>query len=164
MWKGRDVRPALPTRHFFCQTINAWERRPSALVNHRSRSRPCPCKSSCLCSRCRSIYIHPCPCRSSDPCKHAFPSPCRLPVLDRTEQRSARLREDSTLVSLCWCLPTNLPALRQQLEPSLTWSFPELPPIGFELLTSPSFTTLGRRFWIAGVGLLIGTGWSQARK
>ena len=40
--------------------------------NRRWRSRPCPCKSSCLCIRCRRTSIRRCPCRSSYPCRHAF--------------------------------------------------------------------------------------------
>src|SRR5579871_795097 len=39
------------------------------------RSRPCPCTSSCLCTRCPPPYIRPCLCSCSDLCRRAFPLP-----------------------------------------------------------------------------------------
>jgi hypothetical protein len=106
-------------------TLASWSR--------RLRSRPCLCKSSCLCSRCRSIYIHPCPCKNSDPCKRAFLSPsCRL-APDRTARQLSSQVEDSKLESLRWYPQANLRALHQLLEPSWTLSFPELPPVEFGL-------------------------------
>ena len=106
-------------------TLASWSR--------RLRSRPCLCKSFCLCSRCRSIYIHPCPCKNSDPCKRAFPSPsCRL-APDRPARQLSSQVKDSMLESLRWYPQANLRALHQLLEPSWTLSFPELPPVEFGL-------------------------------
>src|ERR1700693_758681 len=100
-----------------------------ASSSRRLRNHPCPCKSSCLCSHCRSIYIHPCPCRNSDPCKRAFLSPsCRL-APDRPARQLSSQVEDSMLESLRWYRPAKLRVLHQLLEPSWTLSFPELPPV-----------------------------------
>src|SRR5580692_9699326 len=89
--------PALNTRHRCFEIITAWDRRLE-VSSRRLRIRPCPCRSSCLCSHCRSLYIRPCPCRSSDPCKRAFPSPCCL--TGPTGPRNACRREGWTPGSL----------------------------------------------------------------
>src|SRR5258708_9536122 len=48
-----------------------------AFLIHRLRSRPCLCRSSCLCSRCHWPYSQPCLCKSFDPSMRAFRScPC----------------------------------------------------------------------------------------
>src|ERR1700722_7428685 len=122
-----------------------------ASSSRRLRSRPCPCKSSCLCSRCRSIYIRPCPCRSSDPCKRAFPSPWNLRASDPTGPRACR-KEGWTPESLWWYRRANQQELRQRLGPSLTLSFSRITSCEFGL--QPHLLLLRRKngFWIASFG------------
>src|SRR5580704_14337158 len=125
--------------------------------SRRLRSRPCLCKSSCLCSHCRSIYIHPCPCKNSDPCKRAFPSPsCRL-APGRTARQLSSQGEDSMLESLHWNQQANRRVLLQLPEPSLILSFPELPPVefGHQTSTTSTLTTPSRRIRMFLFGLVL---------
>src|SRR5712672_1758716 len=59
----------------------------------RLRSRPCPCKSSCLCNHCRSPCSRPCLCRSFGLYRRAFLSPsCQTSSLcpERKRKHSPR--------------------------------------------------------------------------
>src|ERR1700689_4849214 len=122
-----------PRQDNFCFAANAPRSVIPASLNRLLRNHPCPCKSSCPYSHCRSIYIHPCPCKNSDPCKRAFLSPsCRL-APDRPARQLSSQVEDSMLESLRWYQQANLRVPHQLLEPSWTLSFPELPPVEFGL-------------------------------
>src|SRR4029077_14692954 len=75
---GRAIVTSPPTRKNRQSNIVSMTAVPSlrpASLTRRSRSRPCPCKSSCPCNRCHRPCSRPCPCRSFGPYKRAFPSP-----------------------------------------------------------------------------------------
>src|ERR1700691_1426684 len=160
--EGRSLQvPALNTRPLIRDAIADAASVSRASSSRRLRSRPCPCKSSCLCSHCRSIYIRPCPCRSSDPCKHAFPSPSCPLGPDRTGVRNACRREGWTPGWLWWYRRANQQALRQRLGPSLTLSFSRITSCEFGLQPHLLLLRSERWFWIAANGFS-GLGWSQA--
>ena len=93
------------------------------------RNRPCPCRSFCLCSRCRSICNRPCPCKSFGPYKRAFLSPCCQ--TDQTARRRACPTKDSTPESSRPCLRASPQAPHLPLKPSCSSSLSLLAPIRY---------------------------------
>ena len=61
-----------------CRGNTDLDQRLTGGITCRLRSRPCPCRSFCLCSRCRRYGSRPGPCTSSCLCRSAWPWRCHL--------------------------------------------------------------------------------------
>ena len=101
-----------------------------ASSNHRLRSRPCPCKSSCLCNHCRRICSRPCPYKNFGLYRRAFPSPfCRTSSLCPERQRKPSPRGADSKPGYWRWFPRASPRQPHRLvESDSTWSFPQRPP------------------------------------
>src|SRR5208282_1239221 len=103
----------------------------SASWSRPSRSRPCPCKSSCPCIRCHPSCSRHCPCRSSCPYRHASPSssscPWSYPVHTASWTRPPWLRLCRRPDPRLRPLPPASSCVSSFLLPSLDQFFPEQP-------------------------------------
>jgi hypothetical protein len=103
-----------------------WIYHPLVVLNHRLRSRPCPCNRSCHNASCRR---RPAPYSRSAPYKHALelclcPSscPCRHCLACSRLGFQHCLGSSFVLEASRWCLLTSPPAPLQPTSPSLNYS------------------------------------------
>src|SRR3974390_1897789 len=99
----------------------------TAAWNRRSRIRPCPCTSSCPCSRCRRPYSRPCPYTSSGPCRRACPCRRSLPGGPGSSRWKTTWRRTIRSAPSPRCRSSGLPGQRPSSVTSSTLSLQHSP-------------------------------------